>query len=421
MEKWKQYRLGDIISISSGLAYKGEHLGKGDSFLLGMGCVSYTEQFLEKGMRKYDGAYDDRYSLKAGDIVLATRQQSDNLPILGMPAIIPQKFHNQKMVFGTNLYKVNLNSTDFSNSFLYWLLKTPNYIHHIKSCQTGTTVRMITKANIEDYTFFCPEKSEREKICKFLWNIENKIALNRRINDNLEQQAQALFKSWFVDFEPFKDGKFVESEMGMIPEGWRVGTIGEYCSIRSGYAFKSTWWQKTGTKVIKIKNITDNKTLDMSDCTHVSVEKTSKAIDFKASPGDLIIAMTGATIGKFCIIPFHNESIYINQRVGKFFLGDNPLDKLPFIYCCLSYEPIYNEIISKGQGSAQPNIGGTDIENIRIILSTSTELKDFNSLLRPIFQKKMQIESELSKLSVLRDTLLPRLMSGELKINDLNC
>ncbi|WP_299992434.1 restriction endonuclease subunit S [uncultured Bacteroides sp.] len=185
MEKWKQYRLGDIISISSGLAYKGEHLGKGDSFLLGMGCVSYTEQFLEKGMRKYDGAYDDRYSLKAGDIVLATRQQSDNLPILGMPAIIPQKFHNQKMVFGTNLYKVNLNSPDFSNSFLYWLLKTPNYIHHIKSCQTGTTVRMITKANIEDYTFFCPEKSEREKICKFLWNIENKIALNRRINDNL--------------------------------------------------------------------------------------------------------------------------------------------------------------------------------------------------------------------------------------------
>ncbi len=421
MEEWKQYRLGDIISISSGLAYKGEHLGKGDSFLLGMGCVSYTEQFLEKGMRKYDGAYDERYSLKAGDIVLATRQQSDNLPILGMPAIIPQKFHNQKMVFGTNLYKVNLNSPDFSNSFLYWLLKTPNYIHHIKSCQTGTTVRMITKANIEDYTFFCPEKSEREKICKFLWNIENKIALNRRINDNLEQQAQALFKSWFVDFEPFKDGKFVESEMGMIPEGWKVGTIGEYCSIRSGYAFKSSWWQETGTKVIKIKNITDNKTLDMSDCSYVSSDKTYKAIDFQASPGDLIIAMTGATIGKFCIIPFHNDNIYINQRVGKFFLGNNPLDRLPFIYCCLSYEPIYNEIISKGQGSAQPNLGGADIENIRIVLSPSTELKEFNSLLRPIFQKKMQIEYELSKLSVLRDTLLPRLMSGELKINDLNC
>ena len=244
---------------------------------------------------------------------------------------------------------------------------------------------------------------------------------NRQGNDNLEQQAQALFKSWFVDFEPFKNGKFVESEMGMIPEGWKVGTIGEYCSIRSGYAFKSSWWQETGTKVIKIKNITDNKTLDMSDCSYVSSDKTYKAIDFQASPGDLIIAMTGATIGKFCIIPFHNDKIYINQRVGKFFLGNNPLDRLPFIYCCLSYEPIYNEIISKGQGSAQPNIGGADIENIRIILSPSTELKEFNSLLRPIFQKKMQIESELSKLSVLRDTLLPRLMSGELKINDLNC
>lgn len=186
MEQWKQYRLGDILSISSGLAYKGEYLGKGDSFLLGMGCVSYSEQFLEKGMRQYEGTYDDRYSLETGDIVLATRQQSDNLPILGMPAIIPQKFHGQKMVFGANLYKVNLISSDFSNSFIYWLLKTPNYIRHIKSCQTGTTVRMITKANIEDYTFSCPEKSERERISSFLWNIENKIELNRRINDNLK-------------------------------------------------------------------------------------------------------------------------------------------------------------------------------------------------------------------------------------------
>ncbi len=253
------------------------------------------------------------------------------------------------------------------------------------------------------------------------YNTHKHVLFNKRINDNLEQQAQALFKSWFVDFEPFKNGKFVESEMGMIPEGWKVGTIGEYCSIRSGYAFKSSWWQETGTKVIKIKNITDNKTLDMSDCSYVSSDETYKAIDFQASPGDLIIAMTGATIGKFCIIPFHNDKIYINQRVGKFFLGNNPLDRLPFIYCCLSYEPIYNEIISKGQGSAQPNIGGADIENIRIVLSPSTELKEFNSLLRPIFQKKMQIEYELSKLSVLRDTLLPRLMSGELKINDLNC
>ena len=309
---------------------------------------------------------------------------------------------------------------NFNADFVYYLMsqvgKELNYLS-----KTSTAVPIINKSSFSNYEVEVPSLKVQEKIASILASLDSKIELNRRINDNLEQQAQALFKSWFVDFEPFKDGKFVESEMGMIPEGWKVGTIGEYCSIRSGYAFKSSWWQETGTKVIKIKNITDNKTLDMSDCSYVSSDKTYKAIDFQASPGDLIIAMTGATIGKFCIIPFHNDNIYINQRVGKFFLGNNPLDRLPFIYCCLSYEPIYNEIISKGQGSAQPNLGGADIENIRIVLSPSTELKEFNSLLRPIFQKKMQIEYELSKLSVLRDTLLPRLMSGELKINDLNC
>ena len=307
------------------------------------------------------------------------------------------------------------------NKYFYYLLSQQSFFDYMMLGSKGCKMPRGDKEQIMNWSFDLPSLEEQKRIADILSSLDSKIELNRRINDNLEQQAQALFKSWFVDFEPFKNGKFVESEMGMIPEGWKVGTIGEYCSIRSGYAFKSSWWQETGTKVIKIKNITDNKTLDMSDCSYVSSDKTYKAIDFQASPGDLIIAMTGATIGKFCIIPFHNDKIYINQRVGKFFLGNNPLDRLPFIYCCLSYEPIYNEIISKGQGSAQPNIGGADIENIRIILSPSTELKEFNSLLRPIFQKKMQIESELSKLSVLRDTLLPRLMSGELKINDLNC
>lgn len=276
---------------------------------------------------------------------------------------------------------------NFNADFVYYLMtlvgRELNYLS-----KTSTAVPIINKSSFSNYEVEVPDLETQEKIASILSSLDSKIELNRRINDNLEQQAQALFKSWFVDFEPFKNGKFVDSEMGMIPEGWKVGTIGEYCSIRSGYAFKSSWWQETGTKVIKIKNITDNKTLDMSDCSYVSSDKTYKAIDFQASPGDLIIAMTGATIGKFCIIPFHNDKIYINQRVGKFFLGNNPLDRLPFIYCCLSYEPIYNEIISKGQGSAQPNIGGADIENIRIILSPSTELKEFNSLLRPIFQKK---------------------------------
>ena len=379
MEEWKQYRLGDIISISSGLAYKGEHLGKGDSFLLGMGCVSYTEQFLEKGMRKYDGAYDERYSLKAGDIVLATRQQSDNLPILGMPAIIPQKFHNQKMVFGTNLYKVNLNSPDFSNSFLYWLLKTPNYIHHIKSCQTGTTVRMITKANIEDYTFFCPEKSEREKICKFLWNIENKIALNRRINDNLEQQAQALFKSWFVENASYSGVSISEYFLPNRGKNLLVSDAkGGITPVVAGGLTPSAFHNVANTKAPVIT-----------------------------------ISASGANAGFVNLwgIPvWAADSSYIDSTI---------VSNIYFWYNLLKYNQ--KNIYESQTGSAQPHIYPKHIGNLLIPDLDMRKVECYESIVTSMYLQINEIQQETKFLSDLRDTLLPKLMSGELKINDLNC
>jgi len=407
MEEWKQYRLGDIISISSGLAYKGEHLGKGDSFLLGMGCVSYTEQFLEKGMRKYDGAYDERYSLKAGDIVLATRQQSDNLPILGMPAIIPQKFHNQKMVFGTNLYKVNLNSPDFSNSFLYWLLKTPNYIHHIKSCQTGTTVRMITKANIEDYTFFCPEKSEREKICKFLWNIENKIALNRRINDNLEQQAQALFKSWFVDFEPFKEGKFVDSEMGMIPEGWKVGRLCDFAIITMGQSPSGDSYNENKEGMVfyqgrsEFGNRFPSIKLYTTDPNRIA-EKNSILISVRAPVGDINIASQDCCIGRGL------ASIKARGNYNSFLYYTVKSMKKEF--------DVYN-----GEGTVFGSINKDSLNSMPVIIPTTEEISNFEKITSVLDYNYEKCHRENIILTSLRDNLLPRLISGGLKINDLNC
>jgi type I restriction enzyme S subunit len=211
----------------------------------------------------------------------------------------------------------------------------------------------------------------------------------------------------------------VESELGMIPEGWKVSTLGEYCKVKSGFAFKSSWWQDNGLKVIKIKNITSNGVLDMSDCSFVSTENTLKAKDFKTNVGDLLIAMTGATIGKFCMIS-SEESMYVNQRVGKFFLGNNPIIKLPFIYCSLKTERIYSEIVNKGQGSAQPNISSNDIESIRIPLPMNMDfISLFNDKLKGVFEKMIHNQQEITHLTNLRDTLLPKLMSGEIDVNEV--
>ena len=149
-----------------------------------------------------------------------------------MPAIIPSSLKAKKIIYGTNLYKVE-NHSEVTNDFLFWQLKTPDYIDYISSVKTGSVVRMVTKKNVEDYVFRCPPKEVRDRISKLLWGLDRKIELNNKINDDWEEMAQAIFKNWFVDFEPFKDGKFVDSELGMIPEGWKVGCLGDITSNKS--------------------------------------------------------------------------------------------------------------------------------------------------------------------------------------------
>jgi hypothetical protein len=120
MEEWKEFRLGDIISIAGGFAYKGDLIGKGQNYLLGMGCVSFNENFLDKGARQYDGDCPERYYATPGDIVLATRQQSDNMPILGMPAIIPSKYEGCKIIVGhLNTYIYDSFKKQLDNTYLY--------------------------------------------------------------------------------------------------------------------------------------------------------------------------------------------------------------------------------------------------------------------------------------------------------------
>lgn len=220
------------------------------------------------------------------------------------------------------------------------------------------------------------------------------------INDNLEQQAQTIFKSWFVDGQEIN------------------GTIGDYCNVKSGFAFKSSWWQDTGIKVIRIGDI-EQDNLGFSSCAHVSEDKILSAKDFIVKGGDLVIAMTGATIGKFSIVPNTDETILVNQRVGKFFLGDKPIEKVPFIYCTLKQEQVISEFINRGQGSAQPNISTSDILSIPCWIPGTSKITEFNSLIQPMIETIVQNQYEIQKLTNLRDTLLPKLMSGELDVDSV--
>ena len=388
MSEWKEYRLGDIITIKSGFAYKGDMIGHGENVLLGMGCVSFKERFLLSGARAYAGDCADRYCANSGDIVLATRQQSDNLPILGMPAIIPSELSEKRIIIGANLYRVD-NESDFSNEYIYWLLKTPLYVNHIRSCQSGTTVRMITKANIEDFRFKAPGREERNRISCFLKTLDDKIEVNRRINDNLEQQAQALFKSWFVDFEPFRNQPFTESELGMIPEGWSVGTVGELIEIKYGKDHK--------------------KMLDGEIPVYGSgglMRRCERAL----YNGESVLIPRKGTL---------NNVMYVN---GAFWTVDTMFYSVPKIANVILFTYLFlcsKDLASMNSGSAVPSMTTEILNNMQIVVPTEGVMADFNTKVRSIYSQIRHGNEESGRLASLRDTLLPRLMSGEIKVEDV--
>lgn len=130
--------------------------------------------------------------------------------------------------------------------------------------------------------------------------------------------------------------------------------------------------------------------------------------------------MTGATIGKFAMVPYSLEVLLVNQRVGKFYLGNNPVEKLPFIYCTLKQPEVFGEVVNHSQGSAQPNISASDIMNIPCVIPSKEIINDFNNTAQPLFKLIINNQRENQQLSELRDTLLPKLMSGEIDVSEID-
>ena len=225
--------------------------------------------------------------------------------------------------------------------------------------------------------------------------------------------AENLYKEWFVRFR-FPEHEKVEMING-LPKGWRAIHIKELAQLKSGYAFKSEWFIEEGEAVAKIKDI-GNILMDTSSFSYVDKENCIKAKKFLLTTGDLTIALTGATIGKISIVPKHKGNIYTNQRLGKFFLGDKPMEKLPFLYCLFKQESMVSNIVNlSNSSSAQPNISPEQIEKIKI-LGNHDIISMYNKTCNPLFSNILALYSQNQLLTRQRDLLLPRLMSGKLEV-----
>ena len=280
-----------------------------------------------------------------------------------------------------------------------------------QSAQPGLSVQTLSKQIV-----YLPEINTQNQIADIIKSLDSKIEINKQINDNLEQQARALYKSWFIDFEPFKDEEFVDSELGMIPKGWLTGRIEDLTSrMASGGTPKSMNPEFYSGNIcwFTTKELVDGFLIDSEK--HIS----QSAIDNSAAKvfpkGSVLMAIYAApTVGRLgilsCNAAFNQAAVALIPKTG---IGSG------YIYLTLYNER--NNFNNLSSGAAQQNLNVSLVKNYPTCIPSQEVLNNFDAKISPIFMNIERNQIEIFNLTRLRDTLLPKLMSGELKINEMDC
>lgn len=394
MEEWKEYKLGDVINVLDNkripLSSKERSTRKGNFPYYGaQGIIDYINDFIFNGT----------YLLIAEDGENLKSQKQDIAQLATGKFWVNNHAH---IVESNGLCDIR---------YLCYLINRMDLSGYI----TGSAQPKLNQANLLSIIIRLPLLRKQQYIANFISMFDDKIELNRRINENLEQQAQALFKSWFVDFEPFKDGKFVDSELGRIPEGWRVGTLEEIGQIIGGGTpskANSSFYCENGIPWITPKDLSINKSKYISrgenDITEIGYRNSSA----KKIPAGSVLFSSRAPIGYIAIA---NNEVTTNQG----FKSVIPTKAgTCFIYLFLQLYKKYIE--SLATGSTFKEASGALMKSLKLKIPPQSIFENFESMLNPLFSQQYVLESEIDHLSKLRDTLLPRLMSGELAITDMD-
>ena len=290
-------------------------------------------------------------------------------------------------------FKSVIPNEETDSEFLYYLLKYNK--NNIASQGSGTTFAEVSGKTMKEIEVVVPkEKDDQRRIASILSSLDRKIELNNKINADLEEMAQAIFKNWFVDFEPFKDGKFVDSELGMIPEGWKVGSLGDFCNVFTG---------KKNTNQAIEKGL-----YPFFSCAPEPLASNDAIFNGKA----IIIAGNGSYTGR---TSFYNGGFDLYQRTYACTIREQDKENLMIFFYHMMKQFFEPTKMGGTRGSSIPYIVMGDITQQKFPYSEDWLIR-FSNIVNSMMDRKLRIDKENSRLSLLRDTLLPRLMSGELEV-----
>lgn len=404
--EWKEVRLGDVCNIITGFPFPGKKYSKeGIRVVRGDNVTIGNLRWDTEKDKRWNEPFDktEYYSLQANDIVIGmdgsrvgknkARIKEEDLPLLLAQRVACVR-HNELA----------------EQDYLYYNIFSKKFIDYVNSIHTGSAIPHISQKQIEDYKILLPNLETQRRIASILSSLDRKIELNNKINADLEEMAQAIFKNWFVDFEPFKDGKFVDSELGMIPEGWKVGCLGDMGNIVCGKTPSKANSNYYGGDIpfIKIPDMHGNVFVESSEDRLTELGSLSQ-IKKLIPPSSLMVSCI-ATVG---LVSINTKPSHTNQQINTVI----PHNKSALFYL---YQYIKNNeelLKNMGRGGTTTlNVNTKSFSNIRLLIPSEIALEQFHRVVEGLFKKIELNLHESRTLSLLRDTLLPRLMSGEIEV-----
>lgn len=407
MLDWREAQLAELIEIKHGFAFKGEFFSDNpsDDILVTPGNFAIGGGFQLNKPKFYTGPVPEDYVLSAGDVIVTMTDLSKAADTLGYSAIVPTSktrfLHNQR------IGKVTPKSEEVFLPFIAWVMRTLPYRNEIVGAATGSTVKHSSPSRILSHKFKLPLPLEQRAIASVLGALEDKIELNRRMNETLEATARAIFKDWFVDFGPTRakmEGRapYLAPDVwslfpdrlddGGKPDGWKPRPVGDFAELRGGKQLGKERISTIGTIPVfggaGVMGFTDEHNAD----------------GFVISVGRV-----GAYCGQFFS---HRGKSWINNNASLI----RPFERISSEWLFQSLRHADIEVIKKG--AAQPFVSNTDVANMPIIWPGENVVRRFTGIVVPLMLTMEQNNAEASTLSTTRDFILPKLMSGEVRVKD---
>ncbi len=397
--EWKEIRLGDVCSELSDGLHKAPKFTVNGEYIFVNAKNLYNGYILDNDPTKktsHEEYLKYKKPLGKHTILYSIDGTIGNIA----------KYRGEKCVLGKGACYINCNPEIVESSYLYYQLQSPHFKSYIHLMSTGSTIKHISLKTMRDYVFELPSLDDQRRIASILSSLDRKIELNNKINADLEEMAQAIFKNWFVDFEPFKDGKFVDSELGMIPEGWKVGRLTEIASYMNGLAMQKFPPENNedSLPVLKIKELGQGFCGTDSDRCSCNIKD-----ECKIHNGDVIFSWSGTLL----VDVWCGGDCGLNQHLFKVTSKDYP----KWFYYYWTKHHLQEFIhIAKDKAVTMGHIKRGHLEEAMVAIPDNDSMEKAHELFEPILSKMISLRLENSRLSLLRDTLLPRLMSGEIEV-----